>query len=147
MHAANAELRSDNNKLRELLAIVNADGGHRAQEVGIKQAVEEAISKYHGMILQIHGSFSDDQLAIKCRDMELQLRDYKNLVNDIRDAVNEECHSVVTCEGYESLNTAHNCPACNFEYKLKIMDGGPKPQEFDDCPKCGGGQDCYHLRG
>ena len=36
-------------ELRELLAVVNGDGGHHAQAVGTRQAVEDAIAAYHAL--------------------------------------------------------------------------------------------------
>ena len=45
MHLIESELKP----LKGLLAILNADGGHRQAEVGVATAVEEAIEKYHGL--------------------------------------------------------------------------------------------------
>lgn len=41
------KLQLDLSALRGLLAVMNADGGHKQNEVGIAEAVKEALEKYH----------------------------------------------------------------------------------------------------
>ena len=49
LHAEVARLQARERELRELLAVVNGDGGHHAQAVGTGQAVEDAIATYHAL--------------------------------------------------------------------------------------------------
>jgi hypothetical protein len=44
------EARQERDCLRELLAVLNGDGGHRAQEVGYERAAEEAQARWYKMV-------------------------------------------------------------------------------------------------
>lgn len=74
----------------------------------------------------------------------------------------EECAKVAADRAAHHLNAATNKDltqdirnACYADMTIiaaairrigERVEDGPRPEEFEDCPKCGGGQDCYHLR-
>lgn len=50
---ARAPLEAENTRLRELLAVINRDGGHRAEEVGIDAAAGEAEAAWHALAKRV----------------------------------------------------------------------------------------------
>jgi hypothetical protein len=48
-----AVVEKERDVLRDLLAVVNRDGGHRAEEVGYKQATKEALAAYYALVKRV----------------------------------------------------------------------------------------------